>query len=379
MINAVTASKEHLTANGYALGDVLLVWCQGENDAAYLGSATASAYCTEYGTTCTTNEQKIAYYKKGFSRIVEKLKEDIGLSSAFNIRIGHSGNKVLRNEVIIEAQNQLCRENPDCIMVSTIFAGAKDFVEEDGSKRNLMIDNSHYLPEGYLRAGLEAGVNAGIYQKSNKMIKPILLEYNTLYKEGTANSPEATEYERDIDKYIYDPCRIDLNFMRQFTEPVTTTAIVLNTTSTEVAIGKTLKLSCSYTPANTSDTTLIYNSSSDAIATVSSTGIVTGVSTGEVVITAKLASNETITSTITLNIVEASNEDNDSSTGNNVIVVDFDFTTNTLNDYSLDGSFTIPDTSTPENIEYDDSLGMSLNNNLPYGLTLTNPVDASRP
>ena len=215
---AVASSKTYLQENGYELGEVLLVWCQGENDAAYLGSDSANSYCTEYGTTLKTDEQKIAYYKKGFSRIVEKLKEDVGLTSAFNIRIGQSGTKVLRNEVIIEAQNQLCRENPDCVMVSTIFAGAKDFIEEDGSKRNLMIDGSHYLPEGYLRAGLEAGVNAGIYQKSNKMIKPILLEYNTLYKEGTAKTPDTKEYERDVDKYIYDPCRIDLNFMRQFSK-----------------------------------------------------------------------------------------------------------------------------------------------------------------
>lgn len=217
MKNAINSSKDSLSQNGYTLGDIIIVWCQGENDAAYLGSDEANSYCTEYGTKQKTDEQKIQYYNKGFARIVEKLSEDVGLTTAFVIRIGQSGAKVLRNEVIIQAQNILCKQNPNCVMVSTIFAGAIDFIEEDGTKRNLMrTDKSHYLPEGYLRAGMEAGVNAGIYQNSNKTIKPILLEYDTLYKEGTANQPDNTEYERPVDKFIYDPCRVDLNFMKQF-------------------------------------------------------------------------------------------------------------------------------------------------------------------
>lgn len=216
MKKTVNSSKSYLEELGYTVGDVFIVWCQGENDAAYLGSATSSAYCTEYGTTLKTDEQKIAYYKAGFSRIVEKLKEDVNLSTAFIIRIGHKGNAVLRNEVIIQAQNELCRENPDCVMVSSVFAGAKYFIEEDGTMRDLMrSDHSHYLPEGYVRAGMEAGVNAGIYQNSNKLIKPILLEYNTLYKIAT-NNESNVKYERDVDKYLYDPCRVDFSFMRKF-------------------------------------------------------------------------------------------------------------------------------------------------------------------
>ena len=377
MVTAINTSKTHLASSGYELGDVLMVWCQGENDAAYLGNDAANSYCTEYGTTCKTDEQKIAYYKKGLSRIIEKLREDVDLTTVFNMRIGHSGSKKMRNQVIIEAQNQLCSENPDCVMVSTIMAGAKDFIEEDGSKRDLMIDASHYLPEGYLRAGMEGGINAGIYQKSNKMVKPILLEYNTLYLEGTGNSPNYTEHERPVDKFIYDPCRIDFNFMRKFVESAATTAISLSASSATVEVGKTLKVSCAFTPANASDTTLNYSSSNTSRATVSASGVVTGVATGEVTITAKLASDESIVSTLTINVIESSGSTD--NTGESFTVVDFDFTTNTLNDYSLDGSFTIPETSTPESIEYDNNLGMSLNSNLPYGLTLTNIVDASKP
>lgn len=66
------------------------------------------------------------------------------------------------------------------------------------------------------------------------------------------------------------------------------------------------------------------------------------------------------------------------ASGSNV-VFDFDFTTSTLADYADDGIFTVPDTSTIEAITYDSTKGANLNNNLPYGLTLTNPIDAARP
>ena len=59
--------------------------------------------------------------------------------------------------------------------------------------------------------------------------------------------------------------------------------------------------------------------------------------------------------------------------------INFDFTQNNLNDYSLDGTFEIPSNSTVSEITYDGTLGMNLNNNLPNGLILTEPVDSSKP
>lgn len=208
IVDAVNHAKQHLVSNGYEVGDVFLVWCQGEADAAYLGKE--SSYTNAYEVTLTTDEQKIAYYNERFVRLIEKLKEDVGLSTAFIIRIGQSGTSPGRNTVIVEAQNKLCKEVDNCVMVSTIFDGAKKFKEEDGTIRDLMRDASHYVPEGYLRAGMEAGTNAGIYNISNKLVKPILLEYSMLIRD------DINEYERTIDKYIYDPCRIDLDFMSKF-------------------------------------------------------------------------------------------------------------------------------------------------------------------
>lgn len=58
---------------------------------------------------------------------------------------------------------------------------------------------------------------------------------------------------------------------------------------------------------------------------------------------------------------------------------DFDFTQHNLNDYSLEDIFTIPSSSTMSDINYDPILGMNLNNNLPNGLILNTPIDASQP
>ena len=290
IIDAVSHAKTNLITNGYEVGDVFLVWCQGEADAAYLGNE--NIYANAYEQSLSTDEEIKAYYKTRFLRLVEKLKEDTGLTTAFIVRIGHSQTDLTRNAKIIEAQNELCKENADCVMVSSIFAGATKFIEENGTTRNLMKDVSHYVPECYLRAGLEAGVNAGIYNNSNKLVKPILLEYNNLIAADT------TEHERTVDAWLYDPERIDLNFIKGIVdEPVIP------------------------------DEPIVPD--------------------------------------------EPEVDEN--------VVFDFDFTANTIGDYALNGLFTIPDGSTPDTIEYDTTKGMTLNGQLPNGLNLTTPIDATKP
>ena len=207
MVSAVQHAQKNIVANGYEVGEVLLVWCQGESEAYYLGYE--NQYAITYEEGLTTDEQKIAWYKKQFLSLVDALKADVGLAAGFIIRIGHRKSDEVMNIPIIQAQSELGKERDDIILVSTLFAGAKYFIKEDGSIRNMMRDQSHYFPEAYVRTGLEAGVNAGIYINSNKMIKPILLEYNTL------TIDDQTVYERPVDKFLYDPCRVDFNSLKK--------------------------------------------------------------------------------------------------------------------------------------------------------------------
>lgn len=207
MVSAIEHAKANLVTNGYEIGEILMVWCQGESEGVYLGNENKYALTYEYGLT--TDQQKTDWYKKQLTSLVEQLKTDVGLSTAFIIRIGQrniEGN--VMNTPIIYAQNQLGKEHDNMVLVSTVFAGAQKFIKEDGTMRNLMRDTSHYFPEGYARAGLEAGVNAGIYINSNRLVKPILLEYHTLLHD------DLTLYERPVDKFIYDPCRFDFTTLK---------------------------------------------------------------------------------------------------------------------------------------------------------------------
>ena len=207
MVAAIDHAKTNIVANGYEIGEVLLVWCQGESEGVYLGNE--NKYAITYEKGLTSDQQKTDWYKKQFISLVEQLKADVGLSTGFIIRIGQRKTKGdIQNSPIIYAQNELGKEHDNIVLVSTLFAGAKSFIKEDGSIRNLMRDTSHYVPEGYNRVGLEAGVNAGIYINSNKQVKPILLEYHTLVNDDT------TLYERPVDKFIYDPCRVDYNSLK---------------------------------------------------------------------------------------------------------------------------------------------------------------------
>ena len=177
MTEAVAHAKTNVEANGYEVGEVMLVWCQGESEGVYLGNV--NNYALTYEEGLTTDEQKTDWYKKQFTSIVSQLKDDVGLTAAFIIRIGHRKTDNTPNTPIIYAQNQLGKENDDIVLVSTVFAGAKNFIKEDGTVRNLMRDTSHYVPEGYVRAGTQAGTNAGIYINSGKQVKPVLLDYHS--------------------------------------------------------------------------------------------------------------------------------------------------------------------------------------------------------
>jgi len=208
MVEYINHAKLNLEANGYTVGNILMVWCQGEADAAYYGYENNYANVIEEGIT--EYGDKVDYYKRTFTRMFESLQADAGLEKAFIVRIGHSNRseECLRNQPIIDAHTQLCSENEDLIMVSTLFAGAKTFRMPDGTEVNLMRDASHYLLEGYLMAGKEAGLNAAIYVNSEFNEKPMLLEYHRRYLESQGLF-DTNEYEHEYLRYIFDPDRIN--------------------------------------------------------------------------------------------------------------------------------------------------------------------------
>jgi hypothetical protein len=89
--------------------------------------------------------------------------------------------------------------------------------------------------------------------------------------------------------------------------PLTLQEVVITNTEVSLGITKTLQITVDYLPVGFPATGVTYSSSNNAIATVSSTGLVTGVAVGPVVITATSIDDVTLSDTLSLEIVELVN------------------------------------------------------------------------
>lgn len=139
-INRLSTAVTWLTKNGYTIRHKYMAWCQGETD----GDGSVSK----------------ANHKTRFLNIFNAMKAE-GIEKCFMIRIGEdnaSGGNDYTN--IILAQNELCQENEDIVMVSTSFASMK--------ARGLMKDSWHYYQEGYNQVGAQAGYWSAVYREYHR-------------------------------------------------------------------------------------------------------------------------------------------------------------------------------------------------------------------
>lgn len=86
--------------------------------------------------------------------------------------------------------------------------------------------------------------------------------------------------------------------------PVAATGVKANE-SLEVKVGKTVKINATVEPSNATDKALTYTSEDTKTATVSDTGVVTGVAVGSTKVIVSLTSNSTIKAEVAINVVEA--------------------------------------------------------------------------
>ena len=139
-ISRLSTAVSWLTTNGYNIRHKYMAWCQGETDG--------------------DNSVSKSTYKTNFTNIFNAMKAE-GIEKCFIIRIGEdnaSGGNDYTN--IITAQNELCKENEDMVMVSTSFASMK--------ARGLMKDSWHYYQEGYNQVGAQAGYWSAIYREYHR-------------------------------------------------------------------------------------------------------------------------------------------------------------------------------------------------------------------
>lgn len=148
-VDRLQAAKAFLTANGYTVQHIYMVWCQGCSD----GDANVSAEA----------------YKRNFDTIFTTMKAN-GVEKCFVVRIGEINSApYTKYDAIMQCQTDMCRENEDYVLVSTELASFR--------KLGLMKDTFHYYQEGYNRVGTHAGANAAEYRMYNK--EPMMYDPKT--------------------------------------------------------------------------------------------------------------------------------------------------------------------------------------------------------
>jgi hypothetical protein len=114
---------------------VFFVWLQGESDA--------------------IAGKSISYYKESLTKLCDGLKKDVGIEKFGIIRVGRFVNDE-RDDRIILAQSEICRENEDFLMLTEIATE----LNENPEYMNPFV-KGHFSAKGLEMLGHEAGKTLG--------------------------------------------------------------------------------------------------------------------------------------------------------------------------------------------------------------------------
>ena len=123
---AIEKAKEE-----FEIGHIYLAWLQGESDAIY----------------CSTK----AYYKEAITILKNSLKKDLGLEKFGIVRVGHFARDE-RDDEIINAQEEVCVEDNDFVMLTRLTAELEQTTEYMNPEAR-----GHYNAKGQEKLGNEAG------------------------------------------------------------------------------------------------------------------------------------------------------------------------------------------------------------------------------
>ena len=127
---------------GYKIGKIYFVWLQGESDA--LAGNTTEYYKTQLTILCNHLKTQIGIHKFGIIR-VGRFAEAIGAANAAE-----------KDDAIMNAQDQICQENSDFVMLTT---SAADMMSEAEYMNPKVV--GHYSAKGLEKLGAEAGTALG--------------------------------------------------------------------------------------------------------------------------------------------------------------------------------------------------------------------------
>lgn len=142
-----------LATNGYIIKNKYILWCQGESDG---------------DDGMSTSDYKTAFMTMANSWF------NLGIDKIFIVKIGnYNGTGSQDYNDIMTAQNELCQNENNIIMVSTDFASMKS--------RDLMKDDFHYKQAAYNEVGTYAGINTALFVKTGKEPTMYDTQNNNLY------------------------------------------------------------------------------------------------------------------------------------------------------------------------------------------------------
>ena len=138
LLQKVKGALCHLQAAKTEIGRILFVWLQGESD------AIARRSC--------------AYYKEKLAQLANALVADVGIARFGIIRVGRfTGDS--RDDEIIRAQDEICREDSRFLMLTEIATT----LNQDPACMNPLV-GGHYSAKGLELLGTASGETLGKYQ-----------------------------------------------------------------------------------------------------------------------------------------------------------------------------------------------------------------------
>lgn len=142
LIKKSNAAIDKAIELGFKIGKIYFVWLQGESDA--LAGNTTEYYKEQLTTLCNALKTQIGIDKFGIIR-VGRFAEAIGATDA-----------TTKDDAIINAQDQICQENSDFVMLTTSAADMMSV--EEYMNPNVA---GHYSAKGLEKLGAEAGTALG--------------------------------------------------------------------------------------------------------------------------------------------------------------------------------------------------------------------------
>ena len=127
----VLIQKSNAAINKIVPERIFFVWLQGESDA--------------------INGRTKEYYKNNLKKLCDDLKKDVCISKFGIIRVGRFTNSPSDDEIIL-AQDEICKDDPDFIMltdIATTLNGIPEYMNP--------FVRGHYSAKGLEKLGTEAG------------------------------------------------------------------------------------------------------------------------------------------------------------------------------------------------------------------------------